>query len=484
MTLGNALQILELSEPFTRAQLKKAYTQALKVWHPDRFATGDELHSRAHEKTRLIIEAFGHLSRVLGTADSYPSTHTSPKPPPLPRADDPAPSSTATGQHEHSRSGDHDSKPDAEASARSATPPSAARPGRQALNWTAGCLGLASFGTLAIVVFAAAWVVGFGSKLEPSAPSNSAPSGVPPSSVHQAIRELSNGDTKSVEVYYPKTAPVLRASMTFPGGWIAREVIQSDVLLKYADPTVSHFVIVRAVPISDAPQLHLPNWIEMMRRLPDGAEVSRELCREFAPPPRQVVSARKRTVQGMPALDIVWEITATLAGKETFMVKRILNVPCGSYIVAVESAIGGAPAGQIRESARQANKEIQPLYDRMFSTVAVSTVRSNSTPAPPPPKSTPWQPPAKDLVVSELRPTPAASTITGRRDTKPPPLASTPLPNSLPEWTSSDGVTIRAKFIALEGQNVLVMRVDGVFFKIPLSRLSQKSQAQARSFDR
>lgn len=72
MTLKDALLLLELPTPFTRSQLKKAYGQALKVWHPDRFQAGDDLHAKAHEKTRLIIEAFEYLSRALGTSDSYP----------------------------------------------------------------------------------------------------------------------------------------------------------------------------------------------------------------------------------------------------------------------------------------------------------------------------------------------------------------------------------------------------------------------------
>lgn len=96
MTLKDALQLLELSVPFTKAELKKAYGQALKVWHPDRFAPGDELHAKAQEKTRLIIEAFECLSRAMGGNDSYPppqhsESNAPPQPPPSSRTGAAAP---------------------------------------------------------------------------------------------------------------------------------------------------------------------------------------------------------------------------------------------------------------------------------------------------------------------------------------------------------------------------------------------------------
>jgi NADH pyrophosphatase NudC (nudix superfamily) len=73
MILKDALQLLELPTPFTKAQLKKAYTQALMIWHPDRFDSDDDLQQRAHEKTRLVIEANNYLKRVLRSGDSRPS---------------------------------------------------------------------------------------------------------------------------------------------------------------------------------------------------------------------------------------------------------------------------------------------------------------------------------------------------------------------------------------------------------------------------
>ena len=92
MSVEQAARLLELPLPFTREQLRKAYLVALRVWHPDRFPQGDELHTLAKEKTRLIIEAHGILASALGQSDIYPSpprreavppeTHTTQTPPP------------------------------------------------------------------------------------------------------------------------------------------------------------------------------------------------------------------------------------------------------------------------------------------------------------------------------------------------------------------------------------------------------------------
>jgi len=79
MTHKDALNLLELSVPFTSASLKKAYGQALMVWHPDRFTAGGELQAKAHEKTRLVIEAFELLKNELGKADRNPRSAKQPQ---------------------------------------------------------------------------------------------------------------------------------------------------------------------------------------------------------------------------------------------------------------------------------------------------------------------------------------------------------------------------------------------------------------------
>jgi len=66
MNAEEAASILELTAPFTKAQLKLAYTEALKVWHPDRFPAGSELQAKANRRTQTIIEAYEHLASVPG----------------------------------------------------------------------------------------------------------------------------------------------------------------------------------------------------------------------------------------------------------------------------------------------------------------------------------------------------------------------------------------------------------------------------------
>lgn len=65
MTSTEALQLLELTPPFTKAELKKAYRQAQLVWHPDRFTGNDELHAKALARSYLINEAYSEISSAL-----------------------------------------------------------------------------------------------------------------------------------------------------------------------------------------------------------------------------------------------------------------------------------------------------------------------------------------------------------------------------------------------------------------------------------
>ncbi len=65
MTNAEAIQLLELTPPFTKEELKKAYRQAQMVWHPDRFTGNDELHAKALARSYLINEAFSDISRAL-----------------------------------------------------------------------------------------------------------------------------------------------------------------------------------------------------------------------------------------------------------------------------------------------------------------------------------------------------------------------------------------------------------------------------------
>ena len=47
-------------------------------------------------------------------------------------------------------------------------------------------------------------------------------------------------------------------------------------------------------------------------------------------------------------------------------------------------------------------------------------------------------------------------------------------------WTSSDGKTIQARFLALEGESVSLLLENGKKATVPLSRLNSESQEQAK----
>lgn len=64
MTIKEATQLLELTAPFSKAALKKAYRDALMVWHPDRFEGNTELKAKAESRTCQINEAYALLSRI------------------------------------------------------------------------------------------------------------------------------------------------------------------------------------------------------------------------------------------------------------------------------------------------------------------------------------------------------------------------------------------------------------------------------------
>lgn len=71
MNITDALQVLDLSVPITKIGLKKAYREALMVWHPDRFAGNKELQQKAASKTYLINEAYSLLSKIAESGYPY-----------------------------------------------------------------------------------------------------------------------------------------------------------------------------------------------------------------------------------------------------------------------------------------------------------------------------------------------------------------------------------------------------------------------------
>ncbi len=90
MTIKEAIQILELNAPISKATLKKAYRDALMVWHPDRFAGNTELKAKAEGRTYQINEAYAVIKDIpescypFRVAGSAPEPQKMPPPPATP----------------------------------------------------------------------------------------------------------------------------------------------------------------------------------------------------------------------------------------------------------------------------------------------------------------------------------------------------------------------------------------------------------------
>jgi outer membrane biosynthesis protein TonB len=57
----NFLRLLGITQPATDEQLKAAYRDYVRVWHPDRFDSDARLRARAEEETKRINAAYDHL---------------------------------------------------------------------------------------------------------------------------------------------------------------------------------------------------------------------------------------------------------------------------------------------------------------------------------------------------------------------------------------------------------------------------------------
>jgi len=85
--LDRAYAILEIRRGCTRAQLKRAYRDLVRRWHPDRFAGDPAGQAEATVKLRAINDAFRTVVRAMaGVADGSPAAPPAASAPPAPPA--------------------------------------------------------------------------------------------------------------------------------------------------------------------------------------------------------------------------------------------------------------------------------------------------------------------------------------------------------------------------------------------------------------
>src|SRR5215210_1808124 len=78
-------------------ELKAAYRDLAKVWHPDRFTHDPRLQQKAQEKLKEINEAYAQLTSGATTRRAH-APHASSAPPPPPTA---APAPAPAAAHDH-----------------------------------------------------------------------------------------------------------------------------------------------------------------------------------------------------------------------------------------------------------------------------------------------------------------------------------------------------------------------------------------------
>jgi hypothetical protein len=76
ITLEHALQLFNLTEPFTREVLMQRYEEARRIWHPARYAglTNNpgkymEMYKKGEAKTKEVQAAYQLLLNYLHTQD-------------------------------------------------------------------------------------------------------------------------------------------------------------------------------------------------------------------------------------------------------------------------------------------------------------------------------------------------------------------------------------------------------------------------------
>ncbi|MBI4824674.1 MAG: DnaJ domain-containing protein [Nitrospirae bacterium] len=61
-------KILDLNTNATEQEVKQAYRELVKVWHPDRFAHDAKLQKRAEEKLKEINDAYQRIVDYLNNS--------------------------------------------------------------------------------------------------------------------------------------------------------------------------------------------------------------------------------------------------------------------------------------------------------------------------------------------------------------------------------------------------------------------------------
>lgn len=74
MTLKEALELLEVDESMDSAEIKRAYSDLLSVWHPDKNLHNKRLSAKAEEKTKEINNAYDVIKKSI----TFKSKKTSP----------------------------------------------------------------------------------------------------------------------------------------------------------------------------------------------------------------------------------------------------------------------------------------------------------------------------------------------------------------------------------------------------------------------
>lgn len=70
-------EILGLNPGASEEEIKEAYKDLIKVWHPDRFSDNERLKEKANEKLKEIILAYKNLTEYAAGPEFYDKTFES-----------------------------------------------------------------------------------------------------------------------------------------------------------------------------------------------------------------------------------------------------------------------------------------------------------------------------------------------------------------------------------------------------------------------